>query len=34
VMISMLFDMNTHFGSRVIRNDMASVWSGPVLASN
>ena len=33
-MISMLFDMNTHFGSRVIRNDMPSVRSGPVLASN
>jgi hypothetical protein len=34
VMISMLFDMNTHFGSRVIRNYMPSAWSGLVLASN
>jgi hypothetical protein len=31
-MISMLFDMNTHFWFQVIRNDMPSVRSGPVLA--
>jgi hypothetical protein len=31
-MVSMLFDMNTHFGSRVIRNDTSRL--GPALSSN
>jgi hypothetical protein len=32
-MVSMLFDMNTHFGSRVIRNDTPRLGQ-PALSSN